>query len=159
MHSKLLLLEDVDNLGRKGEVVTARRGYAYNFLIPQRHALFATKDALRRQKKLQDERELIASQDRKIAQEIAQRLEGETVAFQVKVDHDGHMYGSVSVLDIIDAVKLQTGIELEKKAIQLKHPIKATGVYDMVLRLKENTSCTIHVKVAPEHEVAAGQQM
>ena len=156
MQSKLLLLEDVENLGRKGEVVTARRGYAYNFLVPKCLALFATKDALRRQKKLQAEREEIAVQDRQIAQEVAQRLEGETVAFQVKVDHDGHMYGSVSILDIVEAIKLQTGIDLEKRSIQLKHPIKATGVYELVLRLKEEITCTIHVKVAPEHEVHAG---
>ena len=59
MQTKLLLLEDVDNLGRKGEVVAAKRGYAYNFLIPKGFALPASEDALRRQKKLQEERRLI----------------------------------------------------------------------------------------------------
>lgn len=152
MNSRLLLLEDVDNLGRKGEVVTARRGYAFNFLMPRRLALLATKSALRNQKKLQDEREIIAAEDRKQAQECAERLDGETIAFQVKVDHDGHMYGSVTVLDIIEVIKLQTGIDLEKRAIQMKHPIKATGVYDLVVRLKENITCSIHVKVVSEHE-------
>ncbi len=157
MQTRLLLLEDVENLGRKGEVVAAKRGYAFNFLIPQGVALFATKDSLRRQKKLQDERQKIADADRQVAEEMAKRLEGETVGFQVKVDHDGHMYGSVSTLDIVDAIKLQTGLELDKRFVQLKHPIKATGVYDISLRLKEGILCTIHVKVAPEHEVAAGE--
>ncbi len=150
MQTKLLLLEDVDNLGRKGEVVAAKRGYAYNFLIPKGFALPASEDALRRQKKLQEERRLIADKDRKVAEEMSKKLDGETLSFAVKVDHDGHMYGSVSSHDIVDMVKLQTGLELDKRFVQLKHPIKQTGVYEVALRLKEGITCLIHVKVMPE---------
>jgi large subunit ribosomal protein L9 len=146
---KILLLEDVDHVGRKGDVATVKPGYAYNFLIPQGFALIANRAALRRQAKLQEERRIRAEQDCKEAQELASRLEGETVEIEVKVDHEGHMYGSVSVLDIIEHVKLKTGIELEKKMIPLKLAIKEVGIVDLGLRLKEGITANIHVKVIP----------
>lgn len=149
--TQVLLLNDVENLGRKGDVVTTRPGFAYNFLIPQGFALVATPHVLRQQKKLQQERQMIADRDRKEAEEIAAKLNGETVAFTVKVDHDGHMYGSVSAHDIVDLIKMQTGIEIEKRFVQLKHAIKETGVIDLALRLKEGIVATIHVKIIPEH--------
>jgi large subunit ribosomal protein L9 len=149
--TRILLLEDVDNVGRKGDIATVKPGYAFNFLIPQKLALIADAQAMRRQARLQEERRKKAEVDRKEAEETAARLNGETVAKEVKVDHDGHMYGSVSSHDIMELIKLQTGIELEKKALQLKHAIKQTGVYDIVVRLKEDITATIHVKVMPEN--------
>jgi len=149
--TQLLLLEDVEHLGRKGSVVTTRPGHAYNLLIPKGLAEVVTPHVLRRQKKLQTERQLVADRDRKEAEEMASKLNGETVAFTVKVDHDGHMYGSVMAHDIADLVKMQTGIELEKRFIQLKHAIKETGVFEVTLRLKEGITALIHVKIIPEH--------
>ena len=154
MATQLLLLEDVPNLGRKGEAVTVREGYARNFLIPQGFALIATAATLRRQAKLKEERRKVAEQDLKESQEMAARLNGETLAFSVKVDHEGHMYGSVSAIDIIELIKMQVGIELDKRLVQLKHPIKETGAFDVTLRLKENVVAIVHVKVIPEEHVA-----
>src|SRR5438445_11042849 len=98
MAKQLLLLEDVEHLGRKGDVVNAKEGYAYNFLIPKGFALVASESALRRKTKLQEERRKIAETDRKESEELAVRLNGEALTFIVKVDHEGHMYGSVSAL-------------------------------------------------------------
>ena len=150
MATQLLLLEDVDDLGKKGEVVSVKEGYAYNYLIPQKFALIASPSALRRQVKLQEERRKIAERDLKVSQEQAQKLQGLVLNFIVKVDHEGHMYGSVSQLDIVHRIKEETQIELEKKAIQLKHHIKETGVFDIPLRLKEEVMVTIQLKVVPE---------
>ena len=149
MAQKILLLEDVENVGRKGDVASVKPGYAYNFLIPQGFALVANRAALRRQAKLQEERRIRAETDRKESLELAGKLEGEMVEIEVKVDHEGHMYGSVSVLDIIEKLKLKTGLELEKKMIQLKHPIKEVGVFDLGIRCKEGVTAQIHVKVYP----------
>ncbi len=151
MAKKLLLLEDVEHLGRRGDLVNVKEGYAFNFLIPQGFALIATVDALRRQAKLQEERKKIAESDRKESEELAARLNGETLTFMVKVDHEGHMYGSVSSLDVIHQIKLQTGIELDKRFVMIKHPLKETGVFDITLRLKEGIVAQIQVKVLPEH--------
>jgi large subunit ribosomal protein L9 len=152
MAKKILLLQDVSSLGRKGDVASAKEGYVYNFLLPRGLAVIATSETLRQQAKLQEERKKVADQDRKEAEELAARLNGETLAFTVKVDNEGHMYGSVSALDICSLVKMQTGIELEKHFVQLKHPIKETGVRPITLRLKEGVTCEIHVKVIPEQE-------
>ena len=152
MAQKILLLEDVENVGQKGEIASVKPGFANNFLIPQGFALAANRAALRRQAKLQEERKIRAEADRKEALELAAKIDGELLEIEVKVDHEGHMYGSVSVLDIADALKLKTGIEIEKRTIQLKHPIKEVGVVDLTIRCKEGVTAQIHVKVFPKTE-------
>jgi large subunit ribosomal protein L9 len=151
--TKILLLEDVEHVGRKGEIATVRPGYARNYLFPNQFAVVADRSALRRQAKLQEERRLKAEADRREAEEIASRLQGEVVEFEVKVDHEGHLYGSVSALDIVQQIQLRTGIELEKRFIQLKSAIKELGVFDVAIRLKEGVTTQIHVKVHPEHDM------
>lgn len=155
MATRILLLEDVDNVGQKGEIVNVKSGYAYNFLIPKKFALVADANAVRKQAKLQEERRIKADHDRKASEEVASRLKDETFITEVKVDHDGHMYGSVSPLDIVHLIKMQTGLEIEKRFVQLKHAIKQTGVYEIQLRLKEGVETIIHLKVLAEGAQAA----
>ncbi len=150
MATQLLLLEDVDDLGHKGEIVNVKPGYAYNFLIPKKFALVADANAIRRQKRLREERQAKAVEDKKHAEEIAERLKGATFTVEVKVDHEGHMYGSVSSLDVVHLVKMQAGIELDKRSVPLKHPIKEIGVHELTLRLKEGVEAPIHLKVLVE---------
>lgn len=150
MATKILLLEDVDHVGQKGEIVGVKPGYAYNFLIPKKLALVADANAVRRQARLQEERRAKAAVDRKASEEIAERLKDTAFTVEVKVDHDGHMYGSVSTHDILHLIKMQAGIELDKRAIPLKHPIKQTGVHELTLRLKEGVEALIHLKVLVE---------
>jgi large subunit ribosomal protein L9 len=152
MAQKILLLEDVESVGRKGEVASVKPGFAFNFLIPQGFALVADRTALRRQARLQEERRQRAEVELKEAQEIASRIHGETLEIEVKVDHEGHLYGSVSSLDVIHHLKEKTGIELEKKMIQLKQHIKELGVFDIPIRLKEGVSAQIQVKVHTKTE-------
>lgn len=147
---QLLLLEDVYNLGRKGEVVAPKAGFARNFLLPQRKALIADKGTLRMQEKLQEERRQQAIQDRKDSEAVADKLNDQVFSIDVKVDPDGHMYGSVGVADVIRLVQEETGIELEKRAVILAHPMKSTGVHSVEVRLKEEVTCSIQVKVIPE---------
>lgn len=156
MATQILLLEDVDNLGHKGEIVNVKSGYAFNFLIPKKFALVANANAIRRQARLQEERKVKAAEDRKASEELASRLKDAAFTIEVKVDHDGHMYGSVTTHDIINLIKMQAGIELDKRAIPLKHPIKQTGIHELNLRLKEGVEALVHLKVlvegAVEHE-------
>ncbi len=150
MAQKILLLEDVEHVGRKGEIASVKPGFAYNFLIPKGHALVANRAALRHQARLLEERRVQAERDHTESLAMASKLDGETVETIAKIDHEGHMYGSVTVLDIIEMLKLKTGIELEKKMVPLKQPIKEIGVFDIALRLKEGASAVIHVKIVPE---------
>lgn len=150
MGNKLLLIEDVEALGRKGEIVTARPGYVRNFLLPQGLAVIADKNALRMQARLKAEREKQAVIDKKESEELAARCQGLTLSTTVKVDHDGHMYGSVSALDVAHLLQNQAGITLEKRSIQLPHALKEVGVHEIKVKLKEGITSMITLKVIPE---------
>ena len=152
MAQKILLLEDVENVGRKGEIATVKPGFAYNFLIPKGFALVANKAALRHQARLQEERRVKAEHDRKEAEQLSEKLQNETIETSVKVDHEGHMYGSVTVLDILQLIKEKTGIELEKKMILLKHPVKEIGETEIQIRLKEGATASVLLKISPIEE-------
>jgi len=152
MSQKILLVEDVEHVGLKGEIATVKTGYAYNYLLPRGLAIIATRAALRKQAKLQEERRIQAEEEKKESLHMAERLEGEIVEVEVKVDHEGHMYGSVSALNIIELLKLKTGIELEKRMVQLKTPLKEIGVFDISLRLKEGVMAKIQVKITPKEQ-------
>lgn len=150
---QLLLIKDVEHLGRSGDIVKVKAGYARNKLIPSKVARFADKNSLRLQAKLQEERRQKAIVDKKDAEEFAQKIFGKTIVTIVKVDHAGHMYGSVSVNDIIRLVEEQHAITLEKRSVQLKSPIKELGLFDLELRLSEGVQTKFHLKVVAEGAV------
>ena len=147
MRNQLLLLEDVDNLGRSGDIVSVKPGYCRNFLLPQKKAVVADKFTLRLQSKLQEERAKRAEVDRKDSEKLSKQLEGMVLTIYVKVDPDGHMYGSVSSLDIVNLFAEQQQIQMERRHVILPHPIKALGVHPIALKLKEGipSEVTLHV--------------
>ena len=149
MSYKLLLLKDVEKLGRKGEIVTAAPGYARNYLIPQHYALRADNNALRMQARLQEERAKQAAADRADAEKLAQLLDGKVYSTSVKVDPEGHMYGSVTATDLIKLLE-EDGITLDKRAIQLKQAIKSLGVHQIQLKLKEGVEAKFVLKILVE---------
>lgn len=147
---KLLLLKDVRKLGRAGDLVNTKPGYARNYLLPQGHAVLATPQALRSRAKIQEERRKQGEKDKSEAQEIAARMEEVVLVATVKVDPDGHMYGSVAPLDIIHLLKEQAGIEIDRQSVLLPHPIKKLGVYTVSFKLKEETKGQVSLKVIAE---------
>ena len=154
MENQLLLLEDVEDLGRSGDLVKVKPGYARNFLLPQKKAVVADRYTLRLRDRLQAERAKKAVFERKEAEELAQRIEGMVVTMQVRVDNDGHMYGSVTIVDIVRHFET-LGIKLEKRNILLSSPIKETGVYPLHLKLKEGVPAQIVLKVFSEAQIKA----
>ncbi len=150
-HQQLLLVRDVEKLGRSGDVVRVRNGYARNFLIPEGLAVVADKGTLRRQARLKEERLKQAEQDRQESQAMADRLQSVTLTTIVKVDPEGNMYGSVSDHDLVRLLEEQAGIHIERRAFQLKHPIKETGVHSIAIKLKEGVVGEIRIKVIPEN--------
>ena len=132
MRNQLLLLEDVEDLGRSGDIVSVKPGYCRNFLLPQKKAVVADKYTLRMQTKLKEERSKRAETDRQEAEEMAKKIEGMVFSIEVKVDPDGHMYGSVSALDIVRLFE-EKGIVIERRNVVLIHPIKTLGVHPINL--------------------------
>lgn len=150
MATKLLLIEDVEDLGRSGDIVNVRPGYSRNFLLPQGFAVIADKNALRMQARLQEERKKKALLDKEEADKTAAALEGITLTTIVKVDQEGHMYGSVSTHDVVVLLQEQANIALEKRAVGLKHPIKELGTHTINIKLKEGVTASINLTIEPE---------
>lgn len=158
MATKLLLIEDVEVLGRSGEIVSVKPGYARNYLLPQGLAVIANKQTLRQQERLKEERQKRAFEDKKESEQIAAQIEEITLITVVKVDHEGHMYGSVSAHEIVHLLQEQHNITLDKKNIQLKHPIKTTGIHPIPVKLKEGITTSFNLKVMSEEGYRTSQE-
>lgn len=146
---KLLLLKDVEDLGRSGEVALAKPGYARNYLIPQKLAVFADPNTLKMQEKLKKERSIMAVEEKKEAEALAKTIEPMTLSITVKADVDGKMYGSVNAQDIANLFEAHS-IKLLKKNIILKKPIKEVGDFEIPILLKEGVEIKVTLKVIPE---------
>ncbi len=148
--TQLLLLEDIRSLGRKGEIVKVRSGYAWNFLLPKKLGLVADKGAVQKQKKLQEERAKQAVQDKKDAEILAEKMRPLVIETKVKVDPAGKPYGSVTTTDILHLVSEQHAILIEKKNVAIKQPIKAIGEHTIPVRLNEGVETTMRLLVVAE---------
>jgi large subunit ribosomal protein L9 len=149
MQNQLLLLEDVYNLGRKGDIVKAKPGFVRNYLVPQKKAVIASKQSLRLREKLQQERFKQATEDKIDSEKLAKFIEGKVLETSVKVDKTGHLYGSVSIIDIVELLNNE-GLELDKNNIQLAQPLKKLGQHRVELKLKEGVPAYIFINVKGE---------
>ncbi len=150
MKNQLLLLEDVDGVGRSGDIVTVRPGFARNCLIPQQKAVVAKKHLVRLQDRLREERSKRAVVDKAEALELAKKLEGQTLKASMKFDAEGHMYGSVTAHDVVILFKDQLGFEIEKRNVLILKGIKEKGTHEIELRLKEGVPAKIILEIVPE---------
>ena len=134
MPMQIILTQDIENLGKAGELVQVKPGYGRNYLIPNGLAVSATAGNVRQ---LEHERVQIArrvEKERTNAQSIADRLNGMTLQFERNVGEDEKLFGSVSNRDIADQLK-KAGIEVDHRKIELEHPVKALGKYEVPVRL------------------------
>lgn len=144
---KLLLRADVDGVGKRGDLVDVADGYARNYLVPKGFALVATPgmeaqaDQMRRARMLKD------AADRSAAEEIAKVLVPSVISVSAKSGPEGRLFGSVTAVDIVKAVEAQTGIEIDRKALDLTEPIKATGSHSVPTRLHADVQFQITVEV------------
>lgn len=151
MKQQLLLLDDVDGLGRSGDIVSAKPGFIRNFLLPQKKAVVADKRTLRMQARLKEERLKKAAIDRQEAEGMAARMTGLVIRIEVKVDPEGKMYGSVTMLDIARLLQ-EKDFEVERKNVLLPQPIKMPGTYQIQLKLKEGVVASFTLEIASETE-------
>ena len=147
---QLLLIEDVDGLGRKGEVVKgAKPGFIRNFLLPKKKAVPLDLRTRRMQERLREEREKQSKIDKQASEEIAKKITDKVLSCHVKVDQDGHMYGSVTAKDLMKLLD-ENAIAVERKMLILPMPIKKLGTYSIALRLKEGVEASFTLNVVPE---------
>ena len=150
MVAKVLLIEDIENFGKKGEIACVKPGFARNYLIPQKKALYADAYTLRLQARLQAERAKQSAVEKKESQVQAKTMETKSYSVKVKVDTQGHMYGSVSAVDLMRLLQEDGFDSIHKKQLVLSHPIKKLGVYNIPVKLKEGVMSSFQLKVLSE---------
>ncbi|NGX60661.1 MAG: 50S ribosomal protein L9 [Chlamydiae bacterium] len=149
MKQQLLLLEDVDGLGRSGDLATAKSGFVRNYLLPKRKAVIADKHTLKMQAKLQGERAKQTAVDREASEEVSSKLSGLVLTTVVKVDPEGKMYGSVTQIELVRMLE-EKGYKIDKKNVVLAHPVKSLGNHTIELKLPEGVVAWLTLKVDPE---------
>jgi len=146
---KIILKETIDSLGIIGTEVRVADGYARNYLLPQDKAVVATPQNRKMLEQESAKFELQIAKERKLAEEMAQRLEGVVCKIAAKVSEEDRLYGSVSVRDIVDTLANQD-IIVEKRMVLLKEPIKAIGSYNVPIRVYNDVEPEITVEIVPE---------
>lgn len=144
---KVILLEDVKSVGKKGEVVTVSDGYARNCLINKKLGLEATSKNLNDLKLQKANEEKVAKQQYEAALQFAEDIKKMEVLVSIKTGEGGKVFGSISAKEIAAAVKQQYQVELEKKKMQLTEPIKSLGVHIVPVRIHPKVTAELKVKV------------
>src|SRR4051794_39455067 len=146
---EVILREDIDNLGHRGEVVKVAPGYARNFLLPKKLAVAATSA---NKKIVEQERDAYLRREAKAkgeAEDLGRMLSGVVIRISQRAGEEGHLFGSVTAKDIADALERQN-YTIDRRKIQLDDPIKNTGEYKVPVRLHREVTAEIAVNVVAE---------
>ena len=147
---KVVLRDDIENVGRKGDLIEVTDGFARNYLVPRGLAMKATKgvvqqaDAMRRNRDARDARE------REAAQALADQLTGQRIELRARAGEGGRLFGSVTAADVVEAVRVQTGVELDRRKTQLADPLKELGAVEIPVKLHTDVEVTLTVDVVAE---------
>ena len=147
---KVILLENVKSLGKKGEIVNVNDGYARNFILPKKLGVEATGKNLNDLKLQKNNEKKVAQENLDAAKELAAELSAGKVELAIKVGEGGRTFGSVSSKEIAVAVKDQMQVDIDKKKIQLKESIKSLGTHIVTVKLHPEVSAELKVVVKEE---------
>ena len=145
---KVILLEDVKSLGKKGEIVNVSDGYARNMILPKKLGVEANSKNLNDLKLQNQHSDKVAQENLEKAQALAKELEDKVVEVKMKAGEGGRTFGSVSTKEIAAAAKEQLGLALDKKKMQLEEPIRSFGYVDVPVKLHTKVTGTLRVKVS-----------
>lgn len=144
---EVILLEDVKNIGKKGDVVKVKDSLGRNVLIKKGQALEATGKNLNDLKLRKANDDKIAAEHLQAAKELAKNIEKAEITIPIKLGEGGKTFGSVSSKEIADEVKTQLGYDVDKKKVQLKDGIKSVGEFDVKIKLHPQVTAQLKVKV------------
>jgi large subunit ribosomal protein L9 len=146
---QVILREDIDKLGKIGDLVKVADGYARNYLVPQKKAIEATPDNVR---SMEHAKKMVADRLRKLKKEAAaeaDQIKGLVITIKAKVGEEGKLFGSVTSMDIAEAAKAQ-GVNIDKRKIALEEPIKRVGDYTVTVKLHADVTADFKVAVTAE---------
>ena len=144
---KVILLQDVKKLGKKGEIIEASDGYARNYILPQKLGVEANNKNLNDLKLQKKNEEKIARQLLEEAEALSEEIGKKPVVVSMKAGEGGKVFGSVSSKEIVAAMKAQNGQDIDKKKIQLNEPIRSFGTHEVGIKLHPQVTATLRVKV------------
>ena len=144
---KVILLEDVKSLGKKGQLVEVNAGYARNFILPKKLGIEATSKNINDLKLQKAHEDKVAAEQLAAAKVLAEELKNKSVELKMKVGEGGRTFGAISTKEIAAAAKEQLGYELDKKKISVDEPIKSLGVHNVQIKLHPTVTADLKVKV------------
>ena len=147
---KVVLLENLRKLGSIGEIIDVKRGYARNFLIPQKKALFASTSNIKEVDKIKSDLNKKDQEKKKVAKEIAEKLKNKIFEVKKLVTENKELYGSVKPTEISKILKDKEKIDLSSSLIQPVTEIKSVGEFKVLLNLHSDIECFVKIKVTPE---------
>jgi len=145
---QVILRTDIDGLGKRGDIVDVADGHARNFLLPKGKAIKASAGAIEQAAKMRRARDLRDASDREAATTVASTLVPKVITISAKA-RDGRLFGSIHDTDIVSAVAEQTGIQLDRRMIEINEPIKEVGQHVVTAALHSEVSFPITIDVTP----------
>ena len=146
---KVVLRSDVDQVGKKGDIIDVADGYARNFLVPKGLAFKATPGVEAQATAMRRGRDLRDASDRTAAEAVAKALVPRTVTIAARAGAEGKLFGSVTTTEIAEAVAQQTGIEIDRRKLRLEEPIRSLGTHLVPAKLHAEVEFPITVEIVP----------
>lgn len=147
---KVILTSDVEKLGKAGEMVNAKTGFARNFLLPNKLAVQATKENIKIWEEKQAELRAIERENIKNANELKEKIENTKVKIIAKTGEGDRLFGSITSMDIEKALKEQHGLDVDKKKIEMKDNIKSLGTFNVIAKVYPDINANLEVIVDKE---------
>ena len=144
---KVILREDIDGVGKRGDICDVADGYARNYLFPKGLAMVATDGAVSQAASMRRSRDLRDAQDRSAAEEVARTLVPRVITVKAKAGSGGRLFGSVTATDVVEAVEAQTGIVLDRSKVHLDEPIKETGTHAVQVKLHSDVQFPVNLEI------------
>lgn len=144
---KIILRQDVTDLGKRGDIIEVSPGYARNFLLPKGFAMKSTPGAEAQAKVMRRVRDLRHAQDRAAAEEVATSLVPKIITIEARAGSEGKLFGSVTAADIAEAIDAQAGVKLDRKQLRLEEPLKALGTHAVPAKLHADVEFPVTIEV------------
>lgn len=145
---KVVLREDLESVGKRGDMVDVADGYARNYLIPGGQAIAATDGILQQAESMRRKRDLSDAKDREAAEVVARTLVPAVIKIKAKAGSEGKLFGSVTPADIVAAVLDQTGVDLDRRKLAHHDPIKSVGTHEIPVQLHSDVKFQITLEVS-----------
>ncbi len=144
---KVILLQDVKDIGKKDDIANVSDGYARNFLFPRKWAMEATDSAIKVVERKRAAERRKEAEARAAAEETAAKLKNKVVILKVKCGDKGRLYGSVTTQEVADAIQAGYGVEVDKRKVEIKDPVRQLGDYEVNVRLYTGVSSKMILRV------------